>query len=271
MLKRRVLTAAVLLPLVLGAVFGLPVAFFGIAMLVVVALGAWEWAGLVGLAGAPHQVLYTAAVTGVGLATGALLSVSSAATTVLTLSLLVWVGVGLWLARLQQGNRDETRVDRLIAILLGAAVLIPAWFAAVWLHARPQGAWLLLFVLLLTWSADTGAYFAGRRFGRRRLAPHISPGKTLEGLGGGAAAALVVGLLIAQVLPAALPGAAALVGLILVTVAGSVTGDLLESVIKRRCGAKDSGRLLPGHGGILDRIDSLTAALPVFAAGVVWL
>ncbi|MDD9855584.1 MAG: phosphatidate cytidylyltransferase, partial [Gammaproteobacteria bacterium] len=148
----------------------------------------------------------------------------------------------------------------------GAAVLWLAWCAAVWLRVE-HGAGVALGALAVVWAADSGAYFAGKRFGKRRLAPAISPGKTVAGLVGGLAAALTVAALLAWAAADAAQIrwwlAAALVAALF-----SVVGDLYESSLKRRAGVKDSGGILPGHGGILDRIDGLIAALPPFA--VVW-
>ena len=156
-----------------------------------------------------------------------------------------------------------------VLALAGYLLLVPSWAAVV--HLQDAGAlgldgfWALLFVLLWVWAADTGAYFAGRAFGRHKLAPSVSPGKTIEGLVGGAALALLVAALVAWKGPVS-ADIAPLLLVALVTVIASVLGDLFESMIKRQSGIKDSGTILPGHGGMLDRIDSVTAALPVAVA-----
>ena len=142
-------------------------------------------------------------------------------------------------------------------------VLIPAWLALVRLHA--QGPALMLFLLLLVVAADIGAYFAGRHFGRNKLAPRVSPGKTWEGVMGGVVGAAVVALVGVSIFHVS---AAPFIGLSLVTVLASVVGDLTESLFKRHAGVKDSGSLLPGHGGVLDRVDSVTAAAPIFLVGL---
>jgi phosphatidate cytidylyltransferase len=156
--------------------------------------------------------------------------------------------------------------------LVGLAVLVPPWLALVAVHGSGSlGPWLMLFLLVLIWTADSGAYFAGRRFGRRKLAVHVSPGKSIEGVLG----ALLLGGLFALACGHALGYAgaalAAFVLLGIATVLVSVLGDLFESLIKRYRAVKDSGGLLPGHGGVLDRVDSLTAAAPFFAVGLAWL
>ncbi|MNH04774.1 Phosphatidate cytidylyltransferase [compost metagenome] len=150
-------------------------------------------------------------------------------------------------------------------LLIGLLVLLPAWQGLVLLKHWPLGNWLILSVMVLVWAADIGAYFSGRAFGKRKLAPQVSPGKSWEGVYGGLAVSLLITLGVGisrdwgfgQILLGLL-GAALLV-------MSSVVGDLTESMFKRRSGIKDSSNLLPGHGGVLDRIDSLTAAIPIFA------
>jgi len=189
---------------------------------------------------------------------------------------LAWPVLGIaaawWLWAFVELGRDRgLYYMRFTQALAGALVLIPMWVGAIFLHAAdPQRPLALLFVLVLVWVADSLAYFAGKNFGRTKLAPRVSPGKTVEG---------VLGALVGVVLMAYLCGTilwrfegmqlAAWLGLAIFVTLVSVLGDLAESKVKRVAGVKDSGTLLPGHGGVLDRIDALTAAIPIFAIG--WL
>lgn len=265
-LKQRVLTIIVLVPLLLGGMFLLPNMVWAALMCVPAALAALEWSRLAGYRRS-GSVLLIAVVTatclgfivlGVSappLSTGA----ATAAVLLYLLALLFWaIAAPLWLYR-------GWRVTQpLLLGVVGWIVLVPAWLAIVSLQ---KSAGLLLAVLLIVWIADIAAYFVGRRFGRRKLAPQISPGKTWEGAIGAFVAVLIYGFAFSFVLQPSANIYDRLVALIFVlalTVLG-IVGDLFESWIKRGAGAKDSGNLLPGHGGVLDRIDSLTAALP-FAA-----
>ena len=134
-----------------------------------------------------------------------------------------------------------------------------------------HGAKLVLLVCFLVWSADTGAYFSGKRFGKHKMAPAVSPNKTIEGLVGGVILAVIITWLGAKLLSIPFISISSLLSIAIITVVISVLGDLVESMFKRASGVKDSGNILPGHGGILDRIDSLTAAIPVFALLYLWL
>jgi phosphatidate cytidylyltransferase len=185
------------------------------------------------------------------------------------LSLFWWV---LAIALVLQFPGSASRWSSSAAqFVIGLIVLIPTWLAVVALHeSGEQGPLLVMYLLSLIWVADSGAYFSGRAWGKRKLAPAVSPGKSWEGVGGGALLSLAYAVGAAQVL--GLPGNQwpLFVVLSLVTVLFSVLGDLTESMFKRHAGIKDSGTLLPGHGGVLDRIDSVTAAAPVFVVGF-WL
>jgi phosphatidate cytidylyltransferase len=262
-LKQRIATAAALLPLLLAGMFLLPSALWALLILIPTSLGAIEWARLAGLQ-RNGLVAFTAVVAGSGLLIllgqwRAPVQAANVAAWLFLLSLLFWALVApAWLY-------FKWRVTSRTALFLtGWVLLLPAWLAMVLLQGSPT---LLLMLLLVVWIADSAAYFAGRRFGRRKLAPQISPGKTWEGVIGAVAAVLAYGFAIGFVLQpdASVYDRAGLLIFICVLTVFSIIGDLFESWIKRQAGAKDSGELLPGHGGVLDRIDSLTAAMP-FAA-----
>jgi len=178
-----------------------------------------------------------------------------------------WLFAMLWLKHYEFASDHDTHA-RMFKLAAGTLAVVPAWAALALIHGtEPNGHRWLLVALATIWAADTGAYFAGRKFGKHKLSPRISPNKTVEGFVGGMLAALVVAIvggLLAGATVAQLPLVAVV---IVVTVVFSVVGDLFESLLKRHVGAKDSGDLIPGHGGILDRIDSVLAALPVFALG----
>lgn len=264
MLKQRVITASILAILVIWAVLKLPVAGFGVALLAVLLPGAWEWTRLIGLSKTGDRGLYVGGILALILAAWPLLDSAVFVNSLLVLSVLGWCGALFWLQR--YAVRPEQQNHPLQMGIAGVVVLVAPWVAFMGLR-NEFGPGYVLFLFLLVWAADVGAYFAGRRWGRRKLAPAISPGKTWEGVAGAGAATLILALLGAVLLD---EGARwpAFVAVCLITAGFSIVGDLFESMIKRQCGVKDSGSLLPGHGGILDRVDSLTAAAPVFLLGL---
>jgi phosphatidate cytidylyltransferase len=178
-----------------------------------------------------------------------------------------WLLSLLWLKNYSFASDHDTHA-RMFKLAAGTLAVIPAWAALALIHGgQPNGHRWLLIALLVIWGADTGAYFAGRRFGKHKLSPRISPNKTIEGLVGGMVASVVIALIAAPFAGATVAQLPWVALVVVVTVLFSVVGDLFESLLKRHVGAKDSGDLIPGHGGILDRIDSVLAALPVFALG----
>jgi phosphatidate cytidylyltransferase len=231
----------------------------------VIAMGAWEWAGLVQIQSLGGRLFYVIAVL-------LLLWVSCflPLTWVLMIGVVWWGICAILLMRWAQkipGNPSLLGMP-IPGLIAGILVLIPAWRAIVGLHSLPMvGPEMVLFLFILVWLADSAAYLVGRRFGHTRLAPALSPGKTWEGVYGAFAAGSLFVCIGAEVF--AFSGRAwwGFIGLGLLTLLFSVVGDLLESLFKRMGAVKDSGRLLPGHGGVLDRVDSLTAAAPVFVLG----
>jgi phosphatidate cytidylyltransferase len=269
LLLTRILTAAVLLAAFLAANFVLGRSQFAAIVTIVVALAAYEWGRLCRLASA-IAMLY-AALLGATLAALALALLPIAALDpivvgIFALAGLFWMlAVPIWLWQGVAG-----RVPGVLPIA-GAVVLVPAGLASISLQP-----WTLLAVLVLVWLADTAAYFTGRAFGRRKLAPSISPGKTWAGVGGALLATLAYAIICAISIPALAERVTGITWVPYIAGAGllcfvSVVGDLFESALKRHAEVKDSGNLLPGHGGILDRIDSATATLPVGALLLHWI
>jgi len=271
MLRTRILTALVLAPLVLAALFLLPPRGYGIAMLGVTLLAAREWSRLAGFADGMQWMFLGAILTaGVGLlflpASGFDRGWPGAIVlAVCGMSTLFWLLLAPFWVKLRWPT-----AGKLAMAVCGWIVLLATWLSLVELQARSP--WLVLAAMAIVWIADTAAYFSGRAFGRRKLAPQISPGKTWEGVYGGLAAVAIYALCLvpfareAGFAPAIDALAIAVwLGFALLLAATSVVGDLFESLLKRHAGVKDSGNLLPGHGGVLDRTDALLAAMPLAA------
>lgn len=264
MLKARLLTAAILLPLMLAALWYLPPYGMGALLGAFVLFAAWEWANLSGLTHLGLRLLYLAAVIA-----SALLFLSMPVGPLLVVICAWWCWAAIELVYDKQLNRGVF-AHRAGQWLGGILILAPTWLATFYLFAadaRRPTALLLFFVLV--WTADSVAYFVGRAVGKIKLAPHVSPGKSVEGVIGGVVAvaivAVIVGKWVWELSPRVL---VEWVVVAAVTALFSVVGDLTESKMKRIAGVKDSGRILPGHGGILDRIDALTAAAPIYTLGV---
>ncbi len=267
MLRQRVLTALVLAPLALWAIVALPETGFNLAWGGVVVLAAWEWGRLGGLRGV-GPVLYALIIAALVWLLFRLPEAPRWQAGVLLLAGLWWLGILLRLSRFRQ-RPVPAGVNRFTALVSGIPVLLGAYFALVLLRHTPGlGYEYIILLMLLVWGADTAAYFAGRAFGRHKLLPNVSPGKTWEGVYGALLATLFIAAAGAWWLDIPPDRWADFLLVAVTTVVFSVVGDLNESYFKRRAGMKDSSHLLPGHGGILDRIDSLTAAGPVFLVGL---
>ncbi|MFZ5722574.1 MAG: phosphatidate cytidylyltransferase [Pseudomonadota bacterium] len=273
MLWQRVVTALALLPLILGAMFFLPNAWFAAFVAVPVLIAGHEWTRMAPVCRNTFMALLVAGMAGTfvveRLQPGAALP-------------LLWISLAFWLLALvlvvRYPRANGWYRQRAFMYVAGLVLLVPAWHAVVLLQSfviDVQGTALrglaLLGGFVVVWGADVGAYFAGRAFGRHKLAVHVSPGKSVEGAVGGLALTLLLAFALAQARALTGETTVLLLALVLVATLASILGDLFESMVKREAGMKDSGTLLPGHGGMLDRIDSVTCALPVFALGYVLL
>lgn len=270
--RQRVTTALLLAPLPIAGVLWLPTPLLAAAIVIVLLAGLWEWTRFAGIDDTLPRTLF---LTANALLMVALVWGGGPGLFTLKLASLVgvlwWAIVLLWLWRPAFGAGD-TQGARGLKLLAASLCVVPAWCALGWLHSEdPFGPRWTLFAIALCWAADSGAYFAGSKFGRRKLAPSISPGKTWEGVWGGLATAALLAVIALPLLGLGWGALPALMLLTVVTAAISVVGDLFESLMKRHSGVKDSGALFPGHGGVMDRIDSLLAALPVFVVGKAWL
>lgn len=265
-LTKRILTALVLLPIAIGIVLLAPLPWFATIVALAFALAIWEWTMLCGVAAgwlrAVLVLLFVVICAGLWL-----ISETAAWWLVIALGVAWWAVALGWFRHLAFGAAPLAR-NVAIKLLAGGFVVIPAWVAAVQLHGDPDhGPYWVLFMLVLIWAADSFAYFAGSRWGRTKLAPRISPGKTIAGVRGALIGAGLIAVLGGWLLGETGWSWALLVLLAIVTISVSIVGDLFESLMKRQANVKDSGNLFPGHGGLFDRLDSVFAAFPVFVAG----
>lgn len=263
MLWQRLLTAALLIPLLIWADYAFASRHFALLIALITLAGAWEWARLIGFTRLFERLGY------VLLTAAALWGAAHIPLQLLLWIALAWWAIALsWVLRFPRDERIWSR--RVLAGVVGMLVLAPAWRSLSALH-EDYGPSAVLFLLSMIWLADSAAYFAGRRWGRRKLAPLVSPGKTWEGVYAAAAAALFAALIGGAITGLDANTYALFVLLCLLTVAISIMGDLFKSMYKRHAKVKDSGSLFPGHGGVLDRIDSLTSAAPVFVLGLMYM
>lgn len=308
MLQQRVITAAILAPLIILAVFKLPADLFSLLMGMIILLSAWEWSGLIGIHERKQKYLFLLALilpmlfiqlwTQFLEATYYLIETAqqgiyqhakkSGWTSISTFmeylnvpdvrfysgaiewlvvpAVIFWVLVMILIKHTPNGvlNLELTTKQK---AWMGGAILVLAWMFFVRLRLL-YGSEMALYLLLLIWAADISAYFVGKKFGKTKLAPEISPGKTTAGFYGALASAVICGVVLSLIYKFPLMNASDIILLSVLTVLISIYGDLFFSVVKRKSGQKDSGSLLPGHGGILDRIDSMIAAIPVFYSGI---
>ncbi len=290
MTRTRVLAALLMAPLAIAAVLLLPTPWL-IAVVAILFLGAlWEWFRLAEIDDPLQRtmlllanlLLMAALVWGSPTDSGGSLVLFKLASMI---GVIWWLLAMLWLRRIGFASDHDTHA-RVFKLAAGTLAVVPAWCALAVIHASDatptawplvnRGHVWLLIALMIVWATDSGAYFAGRAFGGklfkgRRLAPRISPNKTIEGLLGGVAAGVLVALAMAPLAGAGVAELPLVAIAAAATVLFSVVGDLFESLLKRHVGAKDSGSLIPGHGGVLDRLDSVLAALPAFAVAKIWL
>ncbi len=258
-LQTRLLSSLVVAFVLLAIFFFAPRLYGIVALALLVLAGAWEWAGFLPRQNTAIRVGYTALV-GVALVAVWLLARP-------WLTQVLWVALAWWALAFAWVLRFPTPIPRWLVIAGGLLVLVPGWLALALLHVEAGPFWLVFFFVIIA-AADTGAYFTGRAFGRLRLAPNVSPGKTWEGALGGLAVVTAVAL--AGSVGFSRPFAF-MVPLCIAVALASIVGDLTISMFKRHAGLKDSGRLFPGHGGVLDRIDSIAAGAPLFMIGLGWL
>jgi phosphatidate cytidylyltransferase len=258
MLKTRFITSVVSLVILGTVLFVLPATAAKLFIALLILVGAWEWAGFLNVSASAVRYVYVVLIA--ALMAIVTFVVPELSDRVLQLACIWWCVAFLWIFFF------PTPIPPAIRWLCGVLVLVPAFVALLQLYSL--SAEILLFALVIVWAADMGAYFSGKFFGRVKLAPSISPGKTWEGVFGGLVLVLVLALVFGKYSGLNL---AVLLPFCLAVATLSIVGDLTVSMFKRTAGVKDSGQLFPGHGGILDRIDSIASAAPLFTLGLSWL
>ena len=265
MLKQRIITGLILAPLVLCGVFLLEPTHFSWFFAFILAVAAWEWANLSSLVTSVVRVTYALLIAALIFTLLPHISVAW----VLTLSVMWWIIATILV--LTYPDSSSLWRHPFVSAVLGIIILLPMWKALVFIREAsfiPDDSFnpllLILYILLLVWSADVGAYFTGKAWGKRKLAPNVSPGKSWAGAWGGVTATLILALVASYIMSFSIIMTVQLLVITALTASVSIIGDLTESMFKRTRGIKDSSALLPGHGGVMDRIDSLLAAIPVF-------
>lgn len=279
MLIQRLLAALVLIPIVIAGLFFLSISNFAIVMLVIFALSSWEWAQFLHFTTKRSKSIFTILLTTLAAIIYYLPSYVYLPINIfeiILLSSIAWWSVALVLVLSYPKSVKLWGTSFFNKLLFAFFTLMPFFIAMIQLRQinyglnSYEGAYWLLYILVLVWATDSGAYFAGRLWGKHKLAPSVSPGKTIEGFMGGVASSIIIGLLVYYSHFFNAPFYPFMISSV-VAIFASVLGDLTESMFKREANIKDSGHLIPGHGGILDRIDSLTAAMPIFAAFILYI
>lgn len=272
MLKQRVITGVLMAAVLIAAIIYLSPRALVILLAALTLFGCWEWTNLAALKNPLLRLLYC--VLSAGVMIGLLawthlldeLANPQRLRVVLCVAAVWWCLACVCIKAFPQSGAWWGSMW--IRLLMGWLALLPAWLACVYLRLQINGEWKIMFLLTLVAAADIGAYFAGTQFGKHKLAPAVSPGKSWEGFAGGLVASAVFAFAVWNVLWAQQLPLLTLLIVAALTMVASVIGDLLESMLKRYRGIKDSGNILPGHGGILDRFDSISAAAPIFALGL---
>lgn len=262
MLASRVITALIIIPLVMIAIITLPLIWFIIFTGLFLLYAAWEWTYLMGVQSLAKRIAYLFIL-------GLFAYVPWLIPTywILLIGVMLWVFLSIWVMKYPKGQA-LWKQHRLISGVIGLVMLFCCWVSLIGVRSGEQGIYNLLLLLIIVSSADTGAFFIGKIWGKTKLIEKVSPNKTKAGFYGGVLIALCLAFCFAFIFQLELFFSPLFGLLVLISVVMSVMGDLLESMAKRIQGIKDSGHLLPGHGGLLDRIDSLIAAAPFFALGV---
>jgi phosphatidate cytidylyltransferase len=280
LLKQRIITALLLAPAIIAAIFYLPLNYFAALILAVMAIGAWEWGPLMGFSTKPRRIAFVLTNVVIIVALWAYIPLDTLwlNANVLHSSIIyiLWLTVAWWmlsafLTFVYPRYSKFWSAHRSVRGLFGWLTIVPTWLAFMILRSHEyqvdpyDGAQLIMFLFLMVWSADVGAYFVGKSIGKHKLMPNVSPGKTIEGFIGGIVFACLLVNLAGYMLDWSITQHLTVIVVTIVITTISVLGDLNESMFKRQAGIKDSGSILPGHGGILDRIDSLTATAPIYA------
>jgi len=268
MLAKRIITSLVLAPIMIGGIFFLPLHQFALFIGVIVVFGGWEWANLAGWSSIAQRLVYVAFLVVVMAGIYFSRNQFPALMTYILWCAFAWWAVAFFMvAKFPETPNGLFKTGTQLSI--GLIVLVPMWVGLYQLKLNPNSTLWIIYLMFVVWGADVGAYFVGKAIGKRKLAPKVSPGKSWEGVMGGTVCVLMVatvaGLYFSQNGGFSIQSWIALFVISVVVMASSILGDLVESMFKRHRGVKDSSNILPGHGGVLDRADSLTSSVPVFA------